>query len=177
MSRDSPPGQEDTQRRRPEIGRHADEVAHEADLGLANLGHRAAKVVVGRHRKDVDAFSVGKGTKLAAAWRRPIERIAVRPLAVDFDSVIAILLGSTDHGREWQSLTAVPESQVSDAVESQFHRNSSLRLQNSVLTQPGFCLGNRVFCSAKNPVSKAETGLSYNVRYPGWLNTVGPCPS
>ena len=39
MSRDSPPGQEDTQRWRPEIGRHADEVAHEADLGLTYLGH------------------------------------------------------------------------------------------------------------------------------------------
>ena len=89
MPRDAPPGQEHAQRRRSQVGRHADEVAHEADLGLADLGNGVAEVVIGRHREDLDPFAVGHRTQLAAARRRPVERIAVRPLAVDLDSVVA----------------------------------------------------------------------------------------
>src|SRR5262245_44647692 len=126
MSCDSPPSQEDPQGWRPEIGRHADQVAHKADLGFADLGHGVAEVVVGRYREDIDPFAVGDGTQFAAARRRPIERIAVRPLAVYLDPVIAILLRPADHRWKRQSFPAVPESQVGDAIESQSHRNSSL---------------------------------------------------
>ncbi len=65
-------------------------------------------------------------TQLAASGRRPIERIAVRPLAVDLDPVIAVLLGPGDHLGQGESLAAIPEAQVGDAVESQFHRDSFL---------------------------------------------------
>src|SRR6516162_5044140 len=57
VARDSKPGQENTQGRRSKIGRHADKLAHEADLSLANLRHGIAEVVVGRDRKDVDPFA------------------------------------------------------------------------------------------------------------------------
>jgi len=116
VARDSPPSQEDTQGRRPKIGGHADEVTHEADLGFTNLRHGIAKVVVGRHGKDVDPFAVGQGTQLQAARRRPIERIAMWPFAINLYPIVAIFFGSKNHVGERQRFTAVPEPQIRDAV-------------------------------------------------------------
>ena len=89
MPGDAPPGQEHAQVGCTEVGRHADQVAHVADLGLADLGHRVAEIVVGRDGVDLDAFAVGPRAQLAAPGGRPIEWVAVRPLAVDLDAVVA----------------------------------------------------------------------------------------
>ena len=43
MARHAPPGQEHAQVGRTEVGGHANQLAHVADLGLANLGHRVEK--------------------------------------------------------------------------------------------------------------------------------------
>jgi hypothetical protein len=46
-----------------------------------------------------------------------------------------------------------------EGIEAGSDRSASLRVGDGY--QPGFRLGNRVFAAAKNPVSKAETGLAH----------------
>ena len=119
----APPGEEHAEGRGAEVGRHPDQVADHADLRLADLGHGVAEVVVRGDGVDLDPLAVGPGAQVAAAGRRPVERVAVRALAVDLDPVVAVLLGPGDHLREREGLAAVPEAQVGDAVESDLHRD------------------------------------------------------
>ena len=69
MTRHPPPGQEHAEGRRPEVGRHADEVADRADLGLAHLGHGVAEVVVGGDGVDLEPLALGPARR---SWHRAV---------------------------------------------------------------------------------------------------------
>ena len=77
---------------RAQVGSHADQLAHEANLRLTHLGHGIAEIVIGRDAVNLDAFSDGKAPQFLATSLRPIERIAMRPLAIDLYAVVAEFL-------------------------------------------------------------------------------------
>src|SRR5437660_2505317 len=83
MPSDAPPGQKDAQMLCAQIGSHTDELAQVSDLCLAHFRCRAAKIVVRRHCVNLDPFAFGHGSQLLAPPRGPVERIAMRPLAIN----------------------------------------------------------------------------------------------
>src|SRR5581483_900262 len=118
-----------------EIGRHAQQLAHIDELRLAMLGNRAAEIVIGGDGVDLDA---GVGSFLAqftASGGGHIQRIAMRALAVDLDSLVAELCGSLDDLLECESAAAVPEAAVGDAVEADLNFGARV-LHKSILSFP-----------------------------------------
>ena len=115
------PRREHAQRLRAEIRGHANQVAHVHELALAVLRDRAAEVVVRRDGVDLDARVVRPPLQVAAARARQIDRVAVRPLAVDLHAVVAEPRGPLDQLLEGQRRSAIPEAEVGDAVEAEFH--------------------------------------------------------
>ena len=100
----------------------------------------------------------------------------MRTLAVDLDAVISILLGPLDHLRQGQRLAAVPEAQVGDAVESQFHRDFLYRRRSRVklnaTSDPAADARRHLIRPAAHRMA-----LCTRARYDGSPNAVGPWPS
>jgi hypothetical protein len=115
------PGGEHAQDGRAEIRRHPDQVAHVKQLALPVLGNRAAEVVVRGNGVDLDPRVVRAGTQLGATRLRHVGRVTVRPLAVDFDALVAEALRPPDDLFDRQRRPAVPETEIRDAVEPDLH--------------------------------------------------------
>jgi hypothetical protein len=124
MARDAPPGEEHAEILRSHVGGHADQLAQVTDLGLAHFGHGIAEVVVGGNAEDFDAFALGDAQQFVALVLRPVERISVRSLAVNLHAVVAEFLCGANKLRQGESFATIPAAEVSDAVESDFHRVS-----------------------------------------------------
>ena len=119
--RDPGPGAEHPQHRRTEIRSHANELLHIRELRLTMLRDRAGEIVVRRDGIDRHAGIVRAEPQLAAARRRQIERVAMRPLAVDLHALVAVLSRAIDDLLQRQGGAAVPDAQIRDAVEADFH--------------------------------------------------------
>ena len=94
--RDAGPGAEHAQHRRAEIGGHANQRPDVGQLGFAMLGNRTAEIVIGGHGVNRYAGIRRTATQLVAARGRQVQRIAVRPLAVDLHAVVAELARAID---------------------------------------------------------------------------------
>ena len=94
--RDAGPGAEHPQHRRTEIGGHANQLLHVGELRLAMLRDRAGEIVVRGDGINRHAGIRRAQPQLAAARRRQIERVSMRPLAVDLHAVVAVLSRAID---------------------------------------------------------------------------------
>src|SRR5258706_316279 len=121
MPGDAPPGQKDAQMLCPKMGSHSDEVAQVGDLCLAHLRCGATKIVVRCHCVNLYPFAFSHGAQLLAPLSGPVEWIAMGPLAINLHTVIAKSPGGFDQLRKGQRFTLVPDPQVSNAIESEFH--------------------------------------------------------
>src|SRR6267143_3681102 len=121
MPCDAPPGEEHAQMFRAQVGSHSNQLARETDLSLTHFGDRVAEVVVGSDSVNLDAFSDGEALQFLATSLRPVERIAMRPLAINLHAVIAEFFGGANEFRQGQGLAAVLATEISDAIESEFH--------------------------------------------------------
>src|SRR5205814_1395977 len=73
---------------------------------------------------DLDAVIIGDRAELLAARFGHIERIAMRPLSVDFHALIPEFVGSFDHLLDCQRIPAIPNASVCDAVQAKLHIGS-----------------------------------------------------
>src|SRR4051794_8042386 len=105
-----------------QLRRHPDQFPDVTDLRLAHFGRGTTEIVVGGDRMDLNSLAGGEALELTAAFRWPIERVAVRPLSVDLNAIVAETFGGFDEFRQGQGFTVVPDAEVSNAVESEFHR-------------------------------------------------------
>src|SRR5262249_39822467 len=80
---------------------------------------------------DVDPLGVGETAEVAAPRARPIERVAVRPLAVELDAVVAEPARGPDQLLECESLAAVPEAEIGDAIEADAQIRGRFRRQGA----------------------------------------------
>ena len=88
--RDPGPRRKHAQRPGAEIGGHANEVANVEQLRLAMFRDRAAEVVVGGDGVDLDALILRALRQFQAPAGWQIQRIPVRPLAIDLDAVVSV---------------------------------------------------------------------------------------
>src|SRR5438445_2308424 len=123
MTCDAPPSEEHPQMFRAQVGSHSNQLVYEANLRLTHLGHGIAEIVVGSDAVNLDAFSGSEALQFLATSLRPVERIAMRPLAVNLHAVITELFGDADEFRQGQGLAAIPTAEVGDAIESNFHKS------------------------------------------------------
>src|SRR6267143_618099 len=107
MPGDAPPGEEHAQMFRAQVGSHSNQLAHETDLSLTHFGDRVAEIVIGSDTVNLDAFSDGEALQFLATSLRPVERIAMRPLAINFHAVIAKSAGGFDQFRKSQGFTPI----------------------------------------------------------------------
>jgi hypothetical protein len=106
-------------------------MSHVADLGFTNFGHRVAEIVIGGDAENLDTRTVGNGAQLAASTRRPVERASMRPLTVDLEPVVSVAPGPVDTFGQRKRFSAIPEPQVGDGVEPEFHFAFLSRCQDS----------------------------------------------
>src|SRR5262249_3147176 len=91
------------------------------DLRLAHFGHGIAEIVIGGNGVNLDAFAVRQALQFLAARLRPVERVAVRPFAINLDAVVAELFRGANEFRQSERFAAIPAAQIRNAVESDFH--------------------------------------------------------
>jgi len=114
--RQAGPGGKHSQCLDAEIGGHANQIADVNQLTLALFRHRIAEVVVGGNGIDFNARVRRLQPKLFTPPARHVERAAVRPLAVDLHTLIAVFAGATDQLVERQCAPSIPHAKVGDAV-------------------------------------------------------------
>src|ERR1041385_8468271 len=122
MPCDAPPREEDAQMFCAQVSRHPDQLAHKTDLSLTHFRDRVAEIVVGGDPENLDAFAARQALQFLATSLRPIERIAVRSLAVDLDAVVAECFCGANEFRQGKGFPAIPAAEVGDAIESDFHK-------------------------------------------------------
>ena len=74
------------------------------------FGDRAAEIVVRRNGVDLDSRVLGDPAKVTAAGRGEIDRVAVRPLPIDFDPRVAVFAGARDHLLQRERRAAIPDT-------------------------------------------------------------------
>src|ERR1041385_7653901 len=121
MARDPPPGEEHAEMFRAQVGGHSDQIAHETDLGLTHLGDRVAEVVIGGDAVNLDSFATRQTLQFLATSPWPVQRIAVRTLAIDLHAVVSELFCRANEFGQSEGFAAIPATEVSDAIESNFH--------------------------------------------------------
>src|SRR4030095_13007709 len=102
----------------------SNQFAHETDLSFAHFGNGVAEIVVGGHAVNFDPFAARAALQLLTTLLRPVERIAVRPLAINLHAVIAKLFCSANEFRQSESFAAIPAAEVGNCIESNFHKVS-----------------------------------------------------
>ena len=115
------PGGEQAHHLGAQVGGKASQLAHHEKLALAMFGDRARKIVVGRHAGDLDALALEHRAHLLAGLPVQVHRVAVRPLAVKLDAVVAKVLGALDGVLERERGSVVPDAQVGHAVKTDLH--------------------------------------------------------
>src|SRR5207247_8976555 len=121
MARDPPPGEEHAEMFRAQVGGHSDQIAHETDLGLTHFGDRVAEVVIGGDAVNLDSFAARQTLQFLATSPGPVQRIAVRTLAIDLYAVVSeFFCGAYEFGQS-EGFASIPATEVSDAIESNFH--------------------------------------------------------
>src|SRR5262245_4516745 len=121
------PRGEHSERGRAVVSGHPNLLPHVGELTLAVFRNRAAEVVVRRDSVDRCPRVVCPLPDLEAARPRQVERVAVRPLAVDLDAGVAVLARALDDLLERQPLAAIPDAEKRDAVEADLHWISRAR--------------------------------------------------
>src|SRR5918993_876558 len=122
--RDPGPGAEHPQHRRTEIGGHADERLPLGELRPPLLRDGAGEIIVRGDGINRHAGIRRAQPQLATARRGQIEGVSMRPLAVDFDALIAVLSRAIDDLLQGQGGAAVPDAQVGNGVEADLHSRS-----------------------------------------------------
>src|SRR5262245_17341787 len=121
---DPRPGQENPRGLGPQIRGHANQLTYVKNLAFPMLRNGAAEVIIRRHAIDLDSFAVRHGAQLAAAALRHVERIAMRPLAVNLNTRVAVLLSPLDHLLQGKSFTSIPDSQKGNAIQAELYVRS-----------------------------------------------------
>src|SRR5262245_25457703 len=121
MACDAPPGEEHSQMFRAQVGGHSDQLAHETDLSLSHFRDRVAEIIIGGDAVNLNSFVARQSLQFLATSFGPVERIAVWALAIDFHAVVTESPGGLDQFGKSQGFTSIPEAEIGNAVESEFH--------------------------------------------------------
>src|ERR1041385_3272743 len=119
MPCDATPREEDAQMFCAQVSRHPDQLAHKTDLSLTHFRDRVAEIVVGGDPENLDAFAARQALQFLATSLRPIERIAVRSLAVDLDAVVAECFCGANEFRQGKGFPAIPAAERSEEHTSE----------------------------------------------------------